>query len=188
MNTHNGWLVGDAGTYGTDYDLRAVVDKIGVGALDSRVATYPFTQTDANLQPLTGAKRYVAHFAPGMAPPVQNFWSLTLYDTNQFLVPNPANRYLVNDRSNLHYNPDGSLDIYIQPSPPTNQAQYDNWLPSPPPGDPSNATQGFHLLMRLYGITPSAFDGVQSGTGWQPPTVLPCDGTGPTATGIACAS
>ena len=188
FKAHNGWLVRDLGSYGTDYLFRAAVDKVGVGALDGRVATYPFTQTDHNLNPLTGAKRYVAHFAPGTAPPpAEDFWSLTLYDKNQFLVANSANRYLLNDRSRLHYNADGSLDVYIQPNAPADPSQHDNWLPSPPPGDPANPTQGFNLLMRLYGITPSAFDGVQSGSSWRPPVVLPCDAAGRTATGLACA-
>ena len=188
---HNGWLVADLGSYGTDYATRAWADKLGAGALDSRVATYPLTQTDRLGHPLTGATRYVAHFAPGTAPPpVQGFWSMTLYDKNGFLVPNSANRYVLNDRSTLHYNPDGSLDIYIQPGAPANPTQYDNWLPSPPAGDPTNPGQAFNLIMRLYAITPSAFSGVIDGGGnWTPPSVLPCDETtNTTATGIACAS
>lgn len=196
FGAHNGWLVADLGSYGTDYATRAWADKLGAGALDSRVATYPLTQTDRLGHPLTGATRYVAHFAPGTAPPpVQGFWSMTLYDKNGFLVPNSANRYVLNDRSTLHYNPDGSLDIYIQPGAPTNTTQYDNWLPSPPAGDPTNPGQAFNLIMRLYAITPSAFSGVIAGViaggpvNWTPPSVLPCDETtNTTATGIACAS
>jgi hypothetical protein len=185
---HNGWLVGDLGTYGTQYLLRAVVDKLGIGALDGRVATYPFAQVDQTLQTLTGARRYVAHFARGtVPPPVTAFWSLTLYDKNQYLVPNPANRYLLNDRTRLHFNADGSLDIYIQPKAPTNPTQYENWLPSPGTHDPGDPSQDFDLVMRLYGIKPSAFARVQSGSGWRPPLLLPCDSTGHTSTGIACA-
>jgi hypothetical protein len=189
FKAHNGWLVGDLGTYGTNYAVRAAVDKLGVGALDGRVATYPLAEVDDTLGPLTGAKRYVAYFAPGtVPPPVTEFWSLTLYDKNQFLVPNPAGRYLLNDRTPLHRNSDGSLYVYIQPEAPTNLAQYGNWLPSPGTSDPGDPTQGFDLVMRLYGIKPSAFGGVQSGAGWRPPLLLPCDATGHTSTGIACAS
>src|SRR5207248_4944127 len=59
---HNGWLVARTGTYGTDYAGRAVTDKVGLGAPQSRMAIYPFTITDSQLRPLTGASRYVAHF------------------------------------------------------------------------------------------------------------------------------
>ena len=190
---HNGWLVGETGSYGTDYATRAWVDKIGVSALDSRVADYQLAQTDRLGHPLAGTVRYVAHFAPGTAPPpVQGFWSMTLYDRNQFLVPNVANRYLVNDRSNLHYNADGSLDVYIQAGAPTSASQDDNWLPSPPTGNPTNPSQGFNLVMRLYAITPSAFASVIAGGpgNWVPPAILPCNNTTNTTVpgGIACAS
>ena len=81
----------------------------------STLAIYPFTVTDHNLQPLTGANRYVAHFPATDLPfPVRSFWSMTLYDSHGFFVPNAAHVYLINNRSSVHYNPDGSLDIYIQ--------------------------------------------------------------------------
>jgi hypothetical protein len=186
--SHNGWLVTDTGRYGTDYALRAAVDKIGLGALDGRAATYPVAQTDRLGQPLTATKRYVAHFAPGtFPPPTQAFWSLTMYDQNMFFVDNPLDRYVLNDRSDLHLNPDGSLDLYLQAQEPSDPAQVANWLPAPPAGDPANPNQSFRVILRLYGITPSKFDGVMSGAGWQGPTILPCDATGHTAAGWACA-
>lgn len=188
FNAHNGWLVTDTGRYGTDYPLRAVVDKIGLGALDGRAATYPVAQTDRLGQPLTATKRYVAHFAPGtFPPPAEHFWSMTMYDQNMFFVANPLDRYVLNDRSDLHLNPDGSLDLYLQTEEPGDPEQARNWLPAPAAGDPANPGRSFRVILRLYGITPSKFDGVMSGSGWQGPTILPCGADGRTATGWACA-
>ncbi len=176
---HNGWLVARTGTYGTDYKTRALVDSIGLGAPLSSLSIYPFTITDANLRPLTGVNRYVAHVSRRYLPfPVKAFWSLTMYDSMGFLVPNKARVYLLNNRSNLHYNADGSLDIYIQPTPPSNRLQRRNWLPSP-------AGKPFRLIMRLY--KPRNVAGILSGRSWQPPTVLPCLAGGVTSAGTACA-
>ncbi|HEY1590168.1 MAG TPA: DUF1254 domain-containing protein [Solirubrobacteraceae bacterium] len=177
---HNGWLVGRTGHYGTDYALRAVVDRVGLGAPLSTLAIYPFTVTDSTLRPLTGSSRYVAHFAAHDLPfPARAFWSLTLYDSNGFFVPNSAHVYLINNRTPLHYNRDGSLDIYIQPTAPRNATQREAWLPSP-------AGKAFRLIMRLY--RPIDIPGIISGRSWQPPTVLPCLPSGMTAAGTACAS
>jgi len=175
---HNGWLVTRTGTYGTDYKTRALVDAIGLGAPQSSLAIYPFTVTDRNLRPLTGASRYVAHFsARYLAFPVKAFWSMTLYDSHGFFVPNKANVYLINNRSNVRYNADGSLDIYIQSSPPNSPRQRQNWLPSP-------VGKTFRLIMRLY--VPVDVAGVLSGRSWQPPTVLPCLSSGVTSAGTVC--
>jgi len=177
---HNGWLVARTGRYGTDYADRAVTDKVGLGAPLSTLALYPFTITDSDLHPLTGANRYVAHFPAHDLPfPARAFWSMTMYDSSGFFVPNKAHIYLVNNRSPLHYNRDGSLDIYIQPDPPQNPLQRRDWLPSPV-GAP------FRLIMRLY--KPIDLPGIISGSSWQPPTVLPCLASGVTAAGTACAS
>jgi hypothetical protein len=176
---HNGWLVARTGRYGTDYTARAVVDAIGLGAPVSALAIYPFTITDSTLHPLTGANRYVAHFAASELPfPVKAFWSLTMYDSNGFLVPNKARIYLVNNRSRLRYNSDGSLDIYVQPTAPRDPPRRRNWLPSP-------AGEAFRLIMRLY--EPRDVAGILSGRSWQPPTVLPCLAAGATSAGTTCA-
>jgi hypothetical protein len=178
---HNGWLVSATGIYGTNYTLRAIVDLIGLGAPTSDMAIYPFAQTDRLGARLTGANRYVAHLPPSLLPPpVDGFWSLTMYDANQFFVPNPIDRYLLNDRSDLHYNADGSLDFYIQTDAPADPEQEKNWLPAP--------TGPFNLLFRLWGPKPEAIPGILDGTGWKAPTILPCLPTGFTATGWACAS
>ena len=177
---HNGWLVARTGSYGTDYAHRAVVDKIGLGAPLSKLAIYPFTITDGDFRPLTGSNRYVAHFRAHDLPfPARAFWSLTMYDSNGFFVPNRAHVYLINNRTPLYYNRDGSLDIYIQPNAPRNAAQRRAWLPSP-------AGKPFRLIMRLY--EPVDIPGILSGQSWQPPIVLPCLPSGKTADGTACAS
>ena len=73
--------------------------------------------------------------------------------------------YLINNRSHVRYNSDGSLDLYIQPHAPGNPAQRRNWLPAPP-------GKAFRLIIRLY--KPTNIAGILSGRSWQPPTVLPC--------------
>lgn len=161
--SHNGYLVLNTGTYGTDYELRAVVDWIGLGAPLSNISVYPFTQTDKQSRPLSGANSYVLHIPAGQMPPVQAFWSLTMYDGNGFFVPNPIDRYVLNDRSDLHRNSDGSIDLYVQHNEPTDEAQRKNWLPAP--------AGGFRLMWRLYGPSGGALPGLLDGTGWKPPAV-----------------
>jgi hypothetical protein len=177
FGAHNGWLVGRTGNYGTDYDMRAVVDQIGLGALPSNVAIYPYAQTDRFAQPLDGAtNRYVAHFNSPGSPfvqqpiPAEAFWSLTLYDAGHFFVPNPIDRYLLNDRSDLHFNADGSLDIYLQTQEPRDAELAKNWLPAP--------RAPFNLIFRLYGPPAGSLDGVLTGSGWKGPTILPCGPNG----------
>ncbi len=176
---HNGWLVDRTGTYGTDYTTRAVVDAIGLGAPLSSLAIYPFTVTDNDLQALSGANRYVVHVSARYLPfPVRAFWSMTLYDSLGLFVPNKAGIYLINNRSNVHYNPDGSLDLYIQPTAPRDPLQRRNWLPAP-------VGSAFRLIMRLY--DPDNVAGIISGSTWQPPTVMRCLPSGSSASGTACA-
>jgi len=177
---HNGWLVTPTGHYGTDYSKRAIIDKIGLGALSSDIAVYPVGVKDITAQDLTGAKRYVAHLSADAAhPPVEAFWSLTTYSNDMFFVPNPLGRYLINDRSDLHYNADGSLDLYLQHDKPTDPDQLKNWLPAP---------EGlFRVIYRLYQVRQDALGGVMDGSGWKPPAIEPCLPTGTSATGVACA-
>ena len=100
---------------------RALVDKVGLGAPVSSLAIYPFTVTDND--PSAAHRRQPLRrpfLRVGICPsPVRAFWSLTLYDSHGFFVPNPAHVYLINNRSHVHYNADGSLDLYIQPSAPS---------------------------------------------------------------------
>ena len=179
---HNGYLVMDLGGWGTDYTARAIGDRLGIGGQRASIATYPVTLFDNTKAPLTGSNRYVVHIPKSSLPiPVKAFWSLTMYDTNSFFVPNPLNRYLLNNRSHLRKNPDGSIDIYVQHDQPTDPAQVSNWLPAPASG------LGFRLIWRLYDLDHAVF-GVLDGSGWQPPPVQSCDTTGHAPDGTACAS
>src|SRR5262249_56365144 len=90
-------------------------------------------------------------------------------------VPNPINRHVLNDRSTLHHNTDGSLDLYVQNTEPNDSDQQDNWLPAP--------TATFQLNIRLYGTQQDDIAGILSGgpsSPWQMPTILPCLPSGDT--------
>ncbi|WP_257425752.1 DUF1254 domain-containing protein [Nocardioides carbamazepini] len=163
---HNGYLTLSAGTYGTDYRFRAVVAQTGLGALTADQAIYMLAFADRFGSPLTAAKRYVIHLPADWAPPAEAFWSLTLYDAAQYLVPNDADRYVINDRSDLHRNADGSVDLYVQSTRPTDPGQAQNWLPGP-------ASGSFRLAWRLYAPTPDRIPGIVDGTGWNPPAIMP---------------
>jgi hypothetical protein len=105
---------------------------------------------------------------------------MSLYDANVFFFPNPFHRYLINDRTDLHYNADGSLDLYIQADQPSNPKQAQNWLPSPP-------GETFRIIWRIY-QPGNARAGILDGSGWQPPAILPCGASGIASDGNACAS
>jgi hypothetical protein len=139
----NGWLVNlDIGNYGTDYLLRAGVAKFGLGANSPEEAVYPSTFTDNQGQNLTGTHNYLIHFDKGQTPPVNAFWSITLYNNKSYLAENPINRYSISQHTEgLKYNPDGSLDIYIQHASPGADKE-SNWLPSP--------SGQFNLVLREY--------------------------------------
>lgn len=145
------------GTYGTSYVKRAVIAKFGLGSNVPQDSLYPLAFNDADGKPLDGNNNYVLHFDPANLPPVQAFWSLTLYDAEGFPVANPLNRYAVSSWMPLVYNADGSLDLYIQPESP-GKAKEANWLPAP--------RAPFGLNMRLYAPSLDAVAGK-----WQPSAV-----------------
>lgn len=140
--TNNGWSYSlNVGTYDHNTLLRAVVAQVGWGANIPAEAVYAHATTDVTGAALTGARNSVLHFAPGGLPPVNAFWSVTLYGPDHFFVANAINRYAIGDRTaGLQYGPDGSLDIYIQHDPPPGHES--NWLPAP--------AGPFYLSMRLY--------------------------------------
>jgi hypothetical protein len=113
---------------------------------------------DTAATPLDGHSNYVIHFAKGELPPVNEFWSVTVYDLRGFTVPNPTDRYTLGDRSNLKPNTDGSVDIYLQNESP-GAGKEPNWLPLP--------AQPFSLHARLYSPRPAAIDGT-----WAMPPVV----------------
>ena len=120
---------------------------------------------------------------------------MTLYNNHQFSVPNAINRYVLNNRTPLHYEADGSLNIYVQPTEPKNAEQAENWLPSPPAGEEENPSQVFSLITRIYGPPAENVEGILNSSTWKPPTVLPCTASGSTpafppagiSASIACA-
>jgi hypothetical protein len=163
FGVHNGWLVSKTGRYGTDYRARASTAQVGLGALIPREAIYPLAQVDSGAQPLSGTNAYSVHFEPGELPPAKAFWSLTMYDTSGFFVPNPIDRFAINDRTRLSYNPDGSLDVRLQVDEPSSSKPRQNWLPAP--------AGPFRLIMRIYEPRPKAVRGILAGSGWDPPTI-----------------
>ena len=167
----NGWQVGaaqgDRDFFKGDWLLRAAGAKAGIYGNDAVEAMYPLTRNDADGQPLDGASTATTlTFAKGALPPVNAFWSITMYDgKNQLLVANPINRYLINSPMlpGMKKNPDGSLTIYIQKDSP-GKAKEANWLPAP--------DGPIYLVMRLYWPkeTPPSILPAGAGT-WSPPGV-----------------
>src|SRR5262249_29236299 len=138
----NGWgFTTKTGLYGTDYLMRALVTAIGLGANRPQDAVYPTSLKDADDRPYNGADKYVMRFAKGQLPPVEGFWSLTMYDASYFFVSNPLNRYSISPRQNLKSNPDGTVDLYIQKDSPGADKE-SNWLPAP--------AGKFILMLRMY--------------------------------------
>jgi hypothetical protein len=158
----NGWQMNtdSMGVYGNFYLKRAIVAMVGLGANPPEDAVYPLNVADANGQPLDGAHQYVLHFNQDELPPVDAFWSVTMYDAVGFQVANPLNRFAIGDRDALKYNADGSLDIYIQSASP-GAAKESNWLPSPAQG-------ALGVTMRLYAPNAKVLDGR-----WVPPAIKP---------------
>ena len=154
-----GWtsFQGAVGRYGTNYIARAVTARVAVGANPAEDAVYISNSTDADGQPLNGSMHYRMHFAVSELPPVLAFWSVTGYDKDGYFIANPINRYAIGDRDKLKFNPDGSLDLFIQAQDPGPDRQ-SNWLPS---GDGT-----FNLTMRLYWPKPDVLSG-----SWHPPAV-----------------
>ncbi len=160
----NGWMAiwEDIGTYGNDYLRRAYIDFVGLGANIPEDAVYPNCTADINGQALDAKNNYQIHFDEDQLPPVHAFWSLTAYNSEEFLVKNDLNRFALGDRDSLIYNADGSLDLYIQSSPPP-QDQLANWLPIPKEGL-------FSLTFRLYWPKEKVLNGQ-----WAIPFVVPVE-------------
>jgi hypothetical protein len=168
----NDWKVaavfGDRAFYNGDWLTRAGAAKAGIYGNNAVEAVYPMTRADAEGKPLDGSKHnYTITFATGGLPPVDAFWSVTMYDgKSQLLIKNPINRYLVNSPMlpGMKKNADGSLTLYIQKDSP-GEAKESNWLPAP--------DDTIYLVMRLYWPkeTPPSILPAGEGT-WQPPAVV----------------
>jgi hypothetical protein len=157
----NGWSMNTdtMGVYGNYYLKRAIVTQVGLGANLPEDAIYPLNIGDSNGKPLDGANKYVLHFSKGETPPVNAFWSITLYDPQGFQVGNSLNRFAVSSWMPFKHNADGSLDLYFQNESPGKDLEA-NWLPAP--------KGSFNLTMRLYGPKAEALNGK-----WNPPAIKP---------------
>jgi len=155
----NGWSMNTdtMGVYGNYYLKRAIVTQLGLGANLPEDAIYPLNLADDTGKPLDGANNYVLHFDKGQTPPVNAFWSVTLYDPQGFQVANPLNRFAVSSWMPFKYNSDGSLDLYFQ-NESTGADKEANWLPAP--------KGPYNLTMRLYAPKAEALTGK-----WNPPPV-----------------
>jgi hypothetical protein len=167
----NGWNVGsffgDEAFYNGDWVMRAGSAKGGLLGNDAVEAMYPYTRTDATGEPLDGSRhKYTITFAPGQLPPVNAFWSVTMYDgKSQLLVKNPINRYLINSPMlpAMKKDADGSLTLYLQKDSPGADKE-SNWLPAP--------DDKIYLVMRLYWPKTEAPSILPPGNGtWQPPGI-----------------
>jgi hypothetical protein len=156
----NGWSMNTdtMGVYGTYYLKRALVTQFGLGANLPEDAIYPLNLADGTGKPLDGANAYVLHFEKDATPPVNAFWSVTLYDSDGYQVPNSLNRFAVSSWMPFKHNPDGSLDLYFQNASPGADKE-SNWLPAP--------KGPFNLTMRLYAPKSDALTGK-----WNPPAVM----------------
>ena len=155
----NGWSMNTdtVGVYGNYYLKRAILSQQGLGANVVEDAIYPLNLGDETGKPLEGANKYTITFDKGAAPPVNAFWSITLYDQEGFQVGNVLNRFAVSSWMPFKYNADGSLDLYFQNESPGKDLEA-NWLPAP---------KGlFNLTMRLYAPKSDALTGR-----WNPPAV-----------------
>jgi hypothetical protein len=145
------------GVYGNYYLKRAIVTQLGLGANLPEDAIYPLNIGDETGKPLDGGNKYILHFEKETIPPVNAFWSITLYDPEGFQVGNVLNRFAVSSWMPFKYSADGSLDIYFQNENPGRDKEA-NWLPAP--------KGAFNLTMRLYSPKLEALTGK-----WSPPPV-----------------
>jgi hypothetical protein len=141
----NGWGFSvKTGIYGTNYIQRAFITAIGLGANRPQDAVYPTSMKyEGGIvgRDYMGTEKYTMTFKKGLTPPVDGFWSLTMYDANYFFVDNPINRYSISARQALKANADGSITLHIQNESPGADKEA-NWLPAP--------KGKFLLMMRLY--------------------------------------
>jgi hypothetical protein len=167
----NGWRIsspmGNRAFYNGDWLLRAAAAQAGIYGNDAVEATYPLTRSDVDGEPLDGSKHnYTLTFAADDYPPVNAFWSITMYDgKTQLLIDNPIDRYLINSPMlpDLQKNDDGSLTLYIQKDAPDKELE-SNWLPAP--------DGPIYMVMRLYWPKDTPPSVLPPGKGtWKPPGI-----------------
>ena len=157
---HHWSTIANESAFGTDYFTRTAVAKSNILVNAPQETKYYYQDLDATGARLNGAHRYTVTFARDQTPPVNGFWSLTMYNDEHFFVPNEIGRYSVGTKNqDLQIDRDGSLTIYVQSEPPTDARQRANWLPAPKSDD-------FSLFIRAYWPRTPVTDG-----SWTPPAV-----------------
>lgn len=151
------WATKDNSRFGRDYLTRAVIALRTIYPNAPDHAIYGLANHDLDGNPLTGENRYEMRFEAGELPPVDWFWSVTMYDAETTaMVPNPLERYSISDRTEgIKFDPDGSLTLKFGHAEPEDTS---NWLPAP--------EGAFYLIIRLYGAKPEVAEGK-----WTPPPV-----------------
>jgi hypothetical protein len=156
---HHWSTISNGAAFGTDYFTRTAVAKSNILVNAPSETKYYYQDLDASGARLNGASRYTVTFAKDQTPPVNGFWSLTLYNEHHFFSPNEIKRYSLGTKNKtLKFNQDGSLTLYVQADLPP-AGQRDNWLPAPKGSD-------FSLYVRAYWPKTAVIDG-----SWTPPAV-----------------
>ena len=153
-------LFGTRAVLKNNYMARMAGAVVGIYGNSKAEAMYPLYFFDASKQKLDGHNRYTLRFAPGQLPPINAFWSLTVYQLPESLLSaNSLNRYLINSPMlpDLHRDADGGLTIYLQNESPGSEKEA-NWLPVP--------NGPFAAVLRLYWPKSGALDGT-----WKAPPV-----------------
>jgi hypothetical protein len=156
---HRWSTISNESAFGTDYFTRTAVAKSNILVNSPDETKYFYQDLDASGARLNSASRYTVTFAKDGTPPVNGFWSLSIYNEHHFFVANPINRFSVGTKNkDLKPAADGSLIIYVQADPPTDAVQRANWLPAP--------KGNFSLFGRAYWPKAPVLDG-----SWTPPAV-----------------
>jgi len=157
--SHNWSTISNEAAFGTDYFTRTAVAKSNIFVNSPNETKYFYQDLDDSGARLSSANRYAVTFAKNQTPPVNGFWSLSIYNQHHFFVANQINRFSVGTKNKgLNYGDDGSLTIYVQATAPTDAIQRANWLPAPE-GD-------FSLYVRAYWPKTAVTDWT-----WTPPPV-----------------
>jgi hypothetical protein len=157
----NGWnSPTNVARWGNDYLTRTATSKSNMYTNQPEETRYFFQEVDQSGQRPNGKHRYTVTFAKGQTPPVEGFWSLTMYDPQHFFAPNTMKRYSLGTKNqkNMKFNDDGSLTLYVQHDSPGKDKE-SNWLPAP--------QSEFEVTIRTYWPKAEVLDGQ-----WTPPAVV----------------
>jgi len=157
---HHWSTISNESAFGTDYFTRTAVAKSNILVNSPNETKYFYQDLDASGGRLNSAHRYTVTFASGATPPVNGFWSLSVYNAHHFFVRNAISRFSIGTKNkDLTLAADGSLTIHVQAESPSDPRQRANWLPAPN-GD-------FSLYVRAYWPKPAV-----TGGAWTPPPVV----------------